>query len=323
MRILTSICCTTILLPLTSLAASANSLEFLTIEAKKSTPIVRKADLLSKQQWTTKAKNLKTLVAQAEEKTSVTADNSWIESDSIDTDKAQEVIFQLQNIGNTNFSPNRGSPGLTIGNPSGFGADGGSFFAGFGYQSDTRFGNDNDEDGVAVFGVGLGNAKKAAGLELSYTIGSFGNNRDFGTGGFNAKLHKQFPNAWGVAAGWNGFLNLGDENDFENSFYLVTSKIFRTRENLNAPFSRVAATVGLTNSEFNNDDDREFDVIGSLALRINRPISTVVEWTGSDLAMGVSASPFRRVPLTLNIAVRDIAGEGDGARLVFGAGVGF
>ncbi|MEM9276314.1 MAG: hypothetical protein AAGA80_25685 [Cyanobacteria bacterium P01_F01_bin.143] len=321
MRILISICCTTILLPLT--AASANSLDYLRGEATESSSIVRKADLLSQQQWQTTAESLKIFVAQVEDPTSTTADSSWSESDSSDPEKAQEVIFQLQNLGNTNFSPNRGSPGLTIGNPSGFGADGGSFFAGFGYQSDTRYGNNDDEDAVANFGVGLGNAKKAVGMELSYTMGSFGNNRDFGTGGFNAKLHKQLPDAWGVAAGWNGFLNIGDENDFENSFYLVTSKVFRTRESLNSPFSRIAATVGFTNSEFNDDSDREFDVIGSLAFRVARPISTVVEWTGSDLAMGVSASPFRRIPFTLNIAVRDIAGEGDGARLVFGAGMGF
>ena len=327
MRILTSICCTTILLPLTNLSAKANSLENLTLETKESSPIVRKADLLSLQQWTTKAENLKNLVAQAEDTTSITedslADNSWTKSDSIDTEKTQEVISQLQSIRNTNFAPNRGAPGLTIGNPYGFGADGGSFYAGLGYQPDTRYGNDDDGDGSASFGVGLGNSRKALGLELNYTMASFGNNRDFGTGGFNAKIHRQFPGAWGMAAGWNGFLNLGDDNDFADSFYLATSKIFRTRESLNSPFSRIAATVGVFNSKFNDNRDREFDVFGSLAFRIARPVSTVIEWTGSDLAMGVSASPFRRVPFTFNIAVRDIAGEGDGARVVFGAGMGF
>ena len=330
MRILTSICCTILLSPLTSLSVKANSLESLTVETEESSDILRKTELLSEQQWTTKAKNLRTLVAQAEDINSITeenlADNSWQESDSIDTEAAQEVISQLQNIRNTNFAPNRGAPGLTIGNPYGFGADGGLFYTSVGYQTDTRFGtdDDNDRDGIANFGVGLGNAKKAVGLEVNYTIASFGiNNRDFGTGGFNAKIHRQLPNAWGVAAGWNGFLNLGDDNDFEDSFYFATSKIFVTRENLNSPLSRIAATVGVLNSEFNNDRDREFDVFGSLAFRVARPISTVVEWTGSDLAMGISASPWRRLPLTVNIALRDIAGEGDGARLVFGAGMGF
>ena len=327
MRILTSICCTTILLPLTSLSAKANSLENLTVETKESASIVRKADLLSHNPWTTKAENLKNLVAQAEDTTSITedslADNSWTESDSIDTEKAQEVISQLQDIRSTNFSPNRGAPGLTLANPYGFGADRGALYTSVGYQPDTRYGGDSQGDGSANFGVGLGNAKKALGLELNYTLASFGNNRDFGTGGFNAKIHRQFPGAWGMAFGWNGFLNIGDENDFANSYYLVTSKIFRIRESLNSPFSRMAATVGVFNSKFNDNRDREFDVIGSLAFRIARPVSTVVEWTGSDLTMGLSASPFRRVPFTFNIAVRDIAGEGDGARVVFGAGMGF
>ena len=286
MRILISICCTTIIFPLTSFTAKANSLEFLPTEAPDFSVIVRKVDWLSQQNWTTKAEMLETLVAQAADPTSITednlADNSWQELDSVDREKAQEVISQLQNINNTNFAPNRGAPGLTIGNPYGFGADGGSFYAGFGYQPDTRYGNDDDEDGVGNIGVGLGNAKETAGLELSYTMGSFGNNRDFGTGGFNAKLHRQFPGAWGLAAGWNGFLNLGDDNDFEDSYYLVTSKIFRTRENLNSPLSRIAATIGVTNSRFNDNNAREWDAIGSLAFRVARPVSAVVEWTGSD-----------------------------------------
>lgn len=327
MRILTSICCATIILPLTSLAAKANSLEFLTVENTESSPIARKADLLSEQSWTTQAENLKTLVAQAEDATVITednlADNSWQELDSVDTEKAQEVIFQLQDLRKTDFAPNRGAPGLTIGNPYGFGSYGGAFYAGFGYQPDTRYGNNDDADGVANFGVGLGNPQEAVGLELNYTMGSFGNNRDFGTGGFNAKLHRQLPGAWGVAAGWNGFLNIGDENDFEDTYYLVTSKIFKTRESLNSPFSRIAATVGVSNNTFNDNSDREWDVIGSLAFRVARPVSTVVEWTGSDLAMGLSASPWRRIPFTFNLAVRDIAGEGDDARVVFGAGIGF
>ncbi|MGK7899053.1 MAG: hypothetical protein AB4372_36915 [Xenococcus sp. (in: cyanobacteria)] len=327
MRILTSICCITIFLPLTSLSAKANSLELLAVANTESSPIVTKADLLSKQNWTTKAEKLNTLVAQATEPTLIPednlADNSWQELDSVETNKAQEIISQLQEIRETDFAPNRGAPGLTIGNPYGFGSYGGASYAGFGYQPDTRYGNDDDADGIANFGVGLGNPQETIGLELSYTMGSFGNNRDFGTGGFNAKLHRQFTGAWGLAAGWNGFLNLGDQNDFEDSYYLVTSKIFKTRENLSSPFSRIATTIGVTNSTFNDNSDREWDVIGSLAFRVARPVSTIVEWTGSDLAMGLSASPWRRIPFTFNIGVRDLAGEGDSARVVFGAGIGF
>ena len=85
----------------------------------------------------------------------------------------------------------------------------------------------------------------------------------------------------------------------------------------------VGTTIGFSNITFNDSSDREWDVIGSLAFRVARPVSTIVEWTGSDLAMGLSTSPWRRIPFTFNIAVRDIAGEGDGARVVFGAGIGF
>ena len=55
---------------------------------------------------------------------------------------------------------------------------------------------------------------------------------------------------------------------------------------------------------------------------VARPVSFVTEWTGQDLGMGLSVSPFRTIPMTLNLGVRDIAGAGDGARFVFGVGTG-
>ena len=125
-----------------------------------------------------------------------------------------------------------------------------------------------------------------------------------------------------------GFLNTGDANDFEDSVYLATTKIFSTREKLNSAFSRVALTIGAGNGEFRTedaieDDEEGFNVFGSVALRIARPISGVIEWTGQDLAVGTSISPFRRIPVTFNLGVRDIVGAGDGARFVFGVGAGF
>lgn len=321
MRILTSVGCTIALFPLLGSTVQANTTK---IEPKEQFS-VQQAEI-APQYWTTQAESLDSVVAPNE---ASVADNSWSESDSEAQQEPQEVLFQLQNLGQYNFAPNRGAPSLTIANPSGFGADGGQFYSGFSYQTDTRFGDDeNQDDGTFGFGFAFGDAVEAVGVEIGYTMASFGGSRDFGSGGFNAKVHHLFPDNWAVAAGWNGFLNIGGGNDFEDSLYLTTTKVFRTRENLDSAFSRVAVTVGVGNGQFRTEDAIEdgeegFNVFGSLAFRVARPVSGIVEWTGQDLAVGASVSPFRRVPVTFNVSLRDLTGAGDEPRLVFGLGTGF
>jgi len=307
MHILTLVCCTAVLLPVSGLNALANP-----VDESPQQPSVS----LTKER-TTKSIGSSPIVAQT--------DNSWTEP--VDSSEVEKVKSQLQNIRSRNFTPSRGAPALTIANPYGFGADRG-FYSSLSYQTDTRFGNESDGDATMGFGAGFGDAKKAVGAELSYTLASFGNNRDFGTGGFNAKLHRQIGEGWGAAIGWNSFLSIGDENDLDDSLYLVTTKIFKTRENLNSPFSRVAGTVGVGNGQFRTQDalengDDGFNVFAGLAFRVAQPVSFLTEWTGQDLAMGLSVSPFRTVPLTVNLGVRDITGAGDGARFVAGIGTGF
>lgn len=262
--------------------------------------------------------------SQLSEEEAVISTDNWSSSSS---KKTEDIRLRLQDIRDRNFTPSRGVPSLTISNPFGFGADRG-FYSGLSYQVDTRGGIDGENDGDATwgFGLGLGNAQKAVGAELSYNIASFGQNgRDFGSGGFNLKLHRKIADGWGVAAGWNSFLSIGDDNDLDDSLYLTTTKIFKTRENVNSAFSRVGATIGVGNGQFRTVDDIANDeggvnVFGSLAFRVARPVSFVTEWTGQDLGMGVSVSPFRTVPLTFNLSARDLVGAGDDPRLVFGIG---
>ena len=325
MRILKLICFGIVLLPLSELTAEARTIKTTAKNVTKDRHLVS-TDFVE-QNWRTEASSL---LAQAEESASKTpniADGSWSNT----KEEPTEVLSELQQIGQRDFSPYRGAPGFTMANPYGFGADGGNAYVGVGFTPNSRNGADFDEDdadGVIGFGVGVGNARKTVGLELNYTIAGFGENRDFGTGGFSAKLHRTIGTGWGVALGWNGFLNLGDENDFQDSIYLSTTKIFSTRENLNSTFSRVALTVGVGNGQFRTedaieDDEETFNPFGSLAFRIARPISGIVEWTGQDLAVGASVSPFKNAPVTFNLGLRDIVGAGDGARFVFGVGAGF
>jgi hypothetical protein len=111
----------------------------------------------------------------------------------------------------------KASPGITMAIPSGFGADRGKAFFGVGVQR-TRL---NSNDGSAGIGIGLGNAMTGLGIQLSYTSASispfklFGkqgiggaSSRPFGAGGFNLKIHKQFPGGFGVAIGADSLVNV-------------------------------------------------------------------------------------------------------------------
>ncbi|HEY9851373.1 MAG TPA: hypothetical protein V6D28_18025 [Leptolyngbyaceae cyanobacterium] len=222
----------------------------------------------------------------------------------------------------------RGSPALTIVNPAGFGADRNTVFLSATYQQRTRYGNKSD--GAIGFGIGLGDARESVGVELSYTMASFGGSRDFGAGGFNAKVHRQFGEDLGVAVGWNGFLNVGGNNDFEQSLYASATKVFRTTEDINRPLSRIAVTAGVGNGQFRSESavekgENTINPFASVAVRIAEPVSAIAEWTGQDLAMGVSFVPIQRrnFSWTITPAVRDLVGAGDGPRFVLGTGVSF
>ncbi len=242
-----------------------------------------------------------------------------------DVEQLQEELRELENL--ELESAFQASPALSINIPTGFGLDNNTGFVSATYQERTRYSGGVDDGGLGI-GIGLGDARESVGVELSYTAASFGGSRDFGAGGFNAKVHRQLPGDVSVAAGWNGFLNIGGDNDFENSLYGVATKIIRTRENISSPFSRVAITAGVGNGQFRTEDsvadDRDnINVFGNIAVRVARPVSLIAEWSGQDLGVGVSIAPFKDFPLVITPAVRDIAGAGDGARFVLGTGLAF
>jgi hypothetical protein len=218
------------------------------------------------------------------------------------------------------------SPALSIVIPTGFGADNNTGFISATYQNRTRY--SDVSDGSLGVGVGLGDARKSVGVEVSYAIASFGGSRDFGSGGFNVKVHRPLPNDFAVAAGWNGVLNLGGRNDFEQSLYGAVTKVFRTRDEINLPFSRVAVTAGIGNGQFRSEDavakgENNINVFGNVAVRVAEPVSLIAEWSGQDLGVGLSVAPFKNIPLVITPAVRDIIGAGNGPRFVLGSGFAF
>ncbi|MCT7990077.1 hypothetical protein [Laspinema olomoucense] len=238
----------------------------------------------------------------------------------------EEQVQQLQE--SAEIQPSiEASPALSIFNPTGYGADRNTGYISATYQSRTRF--VDNSDGALAIGFGVGDARDLVGVEVSYTLASvFGNNRDIGTGGFNVKVHRQFANDWAIAAGWNGFLFLGEDDGVQNSLYGTVTKIIHTQESLSSPLSRIAITAGVGNGQFQTEDALEderngINVFGSMAVRVIEPVSVIAEWTGQDLAVGASIAPFKNIPFVITPAVRDLAGAGDGPRFVLGAGLGW
>jgi hypothetical protein len=229
---------------------------------------------------------------------------------------------------------------MSIANPVGFGADNNTVYLSASYQNRTRF--TQTSDGELGIGFGLGNARNGGiGAEISYTINSFGTSRNFGEGGFNIKLHSQIANNTAVALGWNRFLNLENRGRTDypgNSYYGAITHIIKTQEDIDQLFSRIALTGGVGGGQFLSERALQDDyiskggdisspsglnVFGSMAVRIAKPISAIVEYTGQDVSAGLSIVPFEGLPLVLTPAVRDISGAGDGARFVMGAGLSF
>jgi hypothetical protein len=264
----------------------------------------------------------------------------------------KDIQDRLNNINNQSPAPDKyntynpkTSPGFSLFNPTGFGADNNLVFFGVSYQNRSRY--SNATDGTGVIGVGLGDAVNSVGAEISYSINSFGLNSGFGSGAFNAKLHKRLSEDSSVAIGWNQFatilLGTGSSGSPANtdyprgSYYAVGTKILRTREDINDPFSRVAVTAGVGSGVFLPFDETTLDpkglnVFGSVGVRIARPVSAIVEWTGQDLSAGLSFAPFENFPLVITPGFRDIAGIKDsanptavkaGPRFVLGASVAF
>jgi hypothetical protein len=268
------------------------------------------------------------------------ADNTNLLSQNSPT--TTDLDRQLGDLNNQRFPTNAPSssgfgisPSLSINNPVGFGADGGVGFLSGSYQSRTRGGSTSD--GELGIGLGLFDATDAVGLEVSYTINSFGTSQGFGSGGFNAKLHKRFGDA-ALAVGWNRFANInfggnGNVSDFpNNSYYAVATQVIRTTEEIDSFLSRISLSAGVGGGQFlsssttsTNLNAGGVNVFGSAAFRVAKPLSAIVEWTGQDLAAGLSITPFGDgFPLVITPAFRDISGvNNQSARFVLGVGTAF
>jgi hypothetical protein len=216
------------------------------------------------------------------------------------------------------------TPALTISNPSGYGASNNTIYGQFSYQSRTR--NTSASDGEATVGISIGDSDNVA-ADISYTVNSFGanNNGDkLGDGGLNLKLHRRLNDSSSVAIGYNQLLQNGTSDYQKGTYFASYTKILDSTP-------KIAITAGIGGGAFNRFDSSADpnkanfspSPFGSVAVRVAPQASAIAEWTGGDLAIGVSIVPFKAFPLTVNPAIRDLAGSNQPARFVLGLGTGF
>ncbi|MBD2357062.1 hypothetical protein H6G41_20945 [Tolypothrix sp. FACHB-123] len=214
------------------------------------------------------------------------------------------------------------SPGVSIQTPSAYGKSWGSASFGIGLQSRTRF--TDTADGVVGFGIGLGDAQKSVGLDVSLGIVDLDNLQD---ASISFKLHRRLPEDFAVAFGVRNFVTFGD-TDGGTSAYGVVTKMFRLQDSDTKSFSRLYVSVGIGGGQFRSESDinnkvDSIGVFGSVALRVAQPVNAIAEWTGQDLTLGLSITPFKNTPLVISPAVTDITGSaGDGTRFILGVGYG-
>ncbi|WP_218079805.1 hypothetical protein [Anthocerotibacter panamensis] len=256
-------------------------------------------------------------------------------------EELQQLQTRLQNLEQAPVEYGYPSgPGISIATPTGFGASNNIFFLGVGYNDRIRTAR-SASDGAFTLGYGFFDPRVLA-VELSYTVlSTTGRTSPFGSGGFNLKVHHQFSDDFAVAAGWNGFVSIGTNNsnpllanDLQNTVYVAATGIIHTQENIDAPFSRIALSAGVGGGAFRPVSDifngvNSVGVFGSAAIRVIQPISAIVEWTGQDLAAGLSIAPFPNLGFVITPAFRDLAGVSNipgvigGARFTIGAGFAF
>jgi hypothetical protein len=225
-------------------------------------------------------------------------------------------------------APQRVPPGSTASSPTAFGASWGQAFVGAGFQGRARY--VNAVDGTAVAGFGMGDPLGLVGAEVALVSFSTVRSGFFEHSGVSVKVHRLFPGDIGVAVGWENAWTGSERTQREegSSFYVVASQMVTTDGDPGSSLGSLTASLGVGTGRFRSerrilDDAGGIGVFASLGVRVIEPLSLIADWTGQDLALAASVSPFRSIPLVLTPAVVDVTGRaGDGARFVLGAGIG-
>lgn len=220
-------------------------------------------------------------------------------------------------------------PDIGSNTPTAYGSYGGEGGVGIGFQRvrlPRRVVNARRYDGSAGIVLGFGSRSKGTGFEAAFNVLEL---NPFGRrGSFDFQLHHAFRSGFAIAAGLENVLNYGG-TDSPRTVYGVVSGQSRLRQSGARPFSRVYYSLGVGNGRFQSERDFQrgkngVNVFGSVGTNLSRRASAFTEWTGSDLNVGMSFVPFRRLPLVITPALSDVTRRAtDRPRFTVGVSYGF
>ncbi|MBE9033225.1 hypothetical protein IQ266_26165, partial [filamentous cyanobacterium LEGE 11480] len=224
-------------------------------------------------------------------------------------------------------SRNRYSPGSTAGGPSAFGASFGDAFTGLSFSSGRPSKNVKQEaDGAVSTGFGIGDPRRAVGLEVNVSGGSI---RKFAANGdVGLKLHRSLPGNAAIAVGWDSGITWGSENrNTVSTLYGVATKAFPLKPGNKSNSMPLTVSLGIGGGRFRSFDAiakgrGTLGVFGSVGLQVAPQASLVSTWTGRDLNMGVSFVPIKTTPLFVTAVAANVFGNNDQNRL-FSLSVGY
>ena len=209
-----------------------------------------------------------------------------------------------------------------MGSPVGFGASWGE--AGIGIGGATAEQASHDVDGSAGIVFGLGDAKKAVGLETSINIISLTDNAPGSNvgedGNLNVKLHKTLKSDFAVSIGAENVAPWGAADDIDSSYFVAATKIFMLGGD--TPTSVLAVNLGVGEGRFDYDGNDDVGAFGSIAWMPSQKYSLIADWTGRDWNAGVSLAPLHDYPLTITLGAINL-GERLGQDTEFSGGVGY
>ena len=257
----------------------------------------------------------------------IAPDSSNSVGDTLNPDRIQQLRQNLLISPPVFSQPRAASPGSSLGSPSAYGAAWGNSFVGLSYASQPS--NEDKADGSSVVGMGFGDPVNNLGLEVNVAIISLANTfADAGAVGF--KAHKVFPEAGnlGLAVGWSNAVKWGDAKNAEDTFYGVATKSFRLRpqqqNDLPLTLSLGVGTGGFRSKGAIKAGDNAPNVFASAGLRVIPEMSLISNWTGNQLNLGVSAAPFKRLPVVFSAGASDVTSNTDGGtRFLFNVGYSY
>jgi hypothetical protein len=216
----------------------------------------------------------------------------------------------------------RGSPGMSSGSPSGFGAGWRDAYVGGGYQQ-VRGGG--QADGSIAAGMGFGSAKDAVGLEMSVASLSTFRSGLFDRTAFSFKAHHMVSNSASLAVGVENAMVTGGHTDGVSSVFVAGTKVMSFPESW---FKQVTFSGGIGNGRFRFEKDalkkkETVNMFASVGAQFHEQASVFADWAGQDLALGLSVVPIKAFPIILTPAIADVTGQnGRSARFTLGFGIG-